>query len=150
MREVITPLNQLLQLYVAAGAAGPAKDIKSFIDVLKPHGDREVAAFVEEARSLLRQAVEKPKGRAKSPAKRPAGLTIEEHAGALRVSGTDRNAFDAALDRLKADKSLKVDELIQIAGRYTGTTMAHKTKAAAYKDIAQAFIRNARFENKLG
>ena len=77
-----------------------------------------------------------------------APKTAGEHVSALNATGTNRAAFDKALDNLKASK-LSTAEIGQVANRYADTVTKYKSKADAHKDISRAYIRNARFQNKI-
>jgi len=146
-------LGHLEVLYIAAGAKGPAKDLKSLCDVLAPHDHRTVGEFVDDAVIRINRPPEKSKGRKKTTTT-PKRATLNEvaisaHADALRNAGTNPHAFDAAFQDLKIDKVLKLADVAEIARRYSESSANFRTIAAAHKSISQAFIRQARFENKL-
>jgi hypothetical protein len=144
-------LGQIRELYVAAGASGPAKDLKTLSDALTVHSENSVEAFVAETRRRLSEPPRKSKGRKKAGAA-AAPLNegaITSYVAQLNNAGTDRRAFDAVFERLTADKLLRVGELTEIAHRYSGGAAAFKSAAAARSDIAKAFVRQARFANKL-
>ena len=71
-----------------------------------------------------------------------------EHLAALNANSNNRAAFDKAHDDLKASK-LSTAEIGNVANRYADTVTRYKSKADAHKDISRAYIRNARFANKL-
>jgi hypothetical protein len=149
--ELRLVLGHLQQLYVSAGANGPAKDLKTFSDALQAHAGKPVDLFVAEVRARLGQAEAKPKARKKAAAESAPRNedAIGDHVAQLRGAGTDRPMFDQALDRLKADKSLKLPELAEIARQYSDSVTRYKSISAAQNDISKAFVRQARFENKL-
>jgi hypothetical protein len=145
-------LDQLQQLYVSAGANGPAKDFKTFNDVLGPHAASPVDVFVKDLKDRLGRATEKSKGRRKAESGKSASENeeaIRHHVANLRHAGTDRSAFDQAFDLLKSDKSLKLPDLAEIARQYSESVTKYKSIRAAHDDVAKAFVRQARFENKL-
>ncbi len=150
--ELLAVLDRVEQLCIAAGAKAPAKDLRTFSDVLKPHADKSVASFCADTRDRLNQSFEKAQGRKNRTAagkNAPANEAISHHVAALRSAGTERHAFDAAFERLKADKSLRSSAVAEIARQYALTVTKYKSIAAAHTDIEKAFVRQARFENKL-
>jgi hypothetical protein len=146
-------LDHLQQLYLAAGAKTPANDLKVLGDALRPHADVPVSQFVSAVRAgLAKQTATKANGRIKGSSSRksapPDSAVIATRLGRLRASGTDKIAFEDALSSLKAG-SLTLAELAEIARQYADTVTKYKSKAAALDDISKAFVRQARFENKL-
>jgi len=100
----------------------------------------------------LSQAAPKPakRGKAASGASTASDENaIERHLGELREAGTDQNAFDVAFKKLKASNRSSCRNLAEIAHQFSLSVTAYKSKAAAYSDIEKAFVRQARFENKL-
>lgn len=145
-------LSHLERVYMAGGAKGPAKDLQIISDVLRPHADTQLSRFVADLSARLISAKEKPKGRKKSAAPVKAALdesVIASYVALLREAGTLQTRFDQALQRLKADSSLNLSSLTEIAHRYSNSVSKYRSLSAAHKDISQAFIRRARFENKL-
>ena len=147
-------LDQLQQLYIAAGAKAPANDLKTFSDVLRLHANVAVDQFVLSVKQELVKATSaKPSGRKKAPAAAkkasPDTAAINEYVNQLRATGTDRLAFDQALANLKAAKTQSAAEVAEIARQYADTVTKYKSKAVAHSDISKAFVRQARFENKL-
>jgi hypothetical protein len=73
--------------------------------------------------------------------------SVEDHVNALKAAGQDRDKFQAAYN--DASK-LKHADLAKVAsGYHLGPEKMYKTKGHALKSLEAAFIRNARFENKL-
>jgi hypothetical protein len=145
-------LSHLQNLYVAGGAKGPAKDLQIISDVLRPHADDQLGRFITDLSDRLIRAKEKPKGRKKSAAPAKAAINesvIASYVALLREAGTLQTRFDQALQQLKADTSLDLSNLTEIAHRYSNSVSKYRSLNAAHKDISQAFIRRARFENKL-
>jgi hypothetical protein len=145
-------LDGLQQFSVAAGAKTAAQDFKVFADMLEPFGSQGVSAFCGEMKAKLQAAAEKPKAK-KKPSARPKAAaseaTTRQYIAELQQAGTDRPSFEAVFGRLAADKSLKSADVGGIARAYANSVTKYKSAAAARDDIEKAFVRNARFENKL-
>ena len=147
-------LRSMLAFCEAAGAKPAAKDIKALSDSLEAHAAESLNVFCAQADAWL--AAPKPKGRGKGGAKSGAAkkslneAAIASYLESLRAAGTDRTAFEAALAKLKADKSLKSAEVAEVARRYANTVTKYKSMAAAHADIASAFTQQARFAHKVG
>jgi hypothetical protein len=142
-------LRSMLEFCEAAGAKLAAKDLRALSDALEAHAAESLNVFCAQADAWL--AAPKPKGRGKGAAKKsPDEAAITSYVAHLRDAGTDRTAFEAALARLKADKSLKAAEVAEIARRYANTVTKYKSMAAAHADIASAFTQQARFAHKVG
>lgn len=145
-------LSHLQQVYVAGGAKGPAKDLQIISDVLRAHADDDLSTFLTDLGARLTRAPEKPKGRNKSTVSAKAVLNegvIASYVALLRDAGTLQPRFDSAFQQLKSDTSLNLSNLTEIAHRYSNSVSKYRSLGAAHKDISQAFIRRARFENKL-
>ena len=151
--ELCAILKRIHQLCVSAGAKSPAKDLKTFSEILIPHADKSVNAFCRDVTSRLNKAAEKPNTRKKASVASksivPNEDAVRRHVGQLRDAGVDRRAFETAISKLKADKSVKSLDVAEIARQYSDTITKYKSIAAAQADIEKAFVRQARFENKL-
>jgi hypothetical protein len=151
--ELRTALDRLRQFSVAAGAKNAATDLKAFSDMLAPYAESSVSALSAEISARLRASANKPKKHKKTAANKQAGAsneaTIARYIAELRSVGTDRPAFEVAFERLKADRSLKAADVGEIARQYATSVTKYKSIAAAHADISKAFVRQARFENKL-
>jgi hypothetical protein len=149
--ELTVILDRVRQLYFSAGAKGPAKEFSTLAEALRPHADKSVDIFVATIERSLSQTKAKPKGRTKASApNKPLNEdAIRRHVSQLRQAGTERVAFDRALDELKADKALKLADFAAIARQYSDSVTKYKSTASALQDISKAFIRQSRFENKL-
>jgi hypothetical protein len=145
-------LDGLQQFSVAAGAKTAAQDFKAFSEMLEPFGSQGVSAFCAEMKAKFQAAAEKPKTR-KKPSAKPKAVaseaTIQHYIVELQKAGTDRSAFEGVFGRLVADKSLKSADVSEIARAYANSVTKYKSAVAARDDIEKAFVRNARFENKL-
>jgi hypothetical protein len=150
--ELLTVLGNVQHLCTAAGAKTAVKDLQAFSDMLKPYSQMPVDKACAEIKQSLAQAAERPAKSTKKSAKVSASVNqdlIQQHLGELRAAGTDQNAFDLAFKKLKASKSLKSPDVAEIARQFSLSVTAYKSKPAAYSDIEKAFVREARFENKL-
>jgi hypothetical protein len=152
--ELRTILSHLQQIYVASGAKGPAKDLQVIADVLRSHAEADLSSFIMDLSERLSRGKEKPKARQKAASSGKAASQPDEgqiifHVARLQEAGTLQSRFEDAFERLKADRSLKLAELSEIARRYSNSVTKYRSLGAAHKDISQAFIRRARFENKL-
>jgi hypothetical protein len=150
--ELRAVLGKIQQLCASAGGKTAAKELQSFCDILKPYSDMQVANACADIRRHLSQAAARPARRAKAPGKSttaPNEDSVQRHLTELRDAGTDQQAFDLAFKKLKVSKSVKSADLSEIARQFSLSVTAYKSKAAAYSDIEKAFVRQARFENKL-
>jgi hypothetical protein len=142
-------LRSMLEFCEAAGAKTAAKDIRALSDSLEAHAAESLNVFCAQADAWL--VAPKPKARSKGAAKKSLNeAAIASYVESLRDVGTDRAAFEAALAKLNADKSMKSAEVAEIARRYANTVTKYKSMAAAHADIANAFTQQARFAHKVG
>jgi hypothetical protein len=152
--ELSSMLDRLRDLYSAAGADGPAKDLKTLSEVLQPHAHREVGAFVRDVNVRLSQAGGMKRPKKGSVPSKTVSLNcerIEHHVSHLRNAGVDQADFSAAFENVKADKSLRLADMAEIARLYSDSDVkvTYRSAAAAQKDISAAFVRRARFLNKI-
>ena len=150
--ELLPILGNVQRLCTAAGAKTAAKDLQTFSDMLKSYSDTQVDKACAVIKHSLSQAAAKPARRTSTAGRSstsPDQNAIQRHLTELREAGTDQNAFDLAFKKLKASKSVKLPDLAEIARQFSLSVTAYKSKAAAYSDIEKAFVRQARFENKL-
>jgi len=150
--EVRAILGNIQRLCAAAGAKTAVKDLQAFSDVLKPYSDMQVDNACAEIKRCMSKAAERPAKRVKTPARSSTSLDqdlIQQHLAELREAGTDQEEFELAFNKLKASKSLKSPDVAEIARQFSLSVTAYKSKAAAYSDIEKAFVRQARFDNKL-
>ncbi len=152
VNELGAILSCVQQLCTSAGAKTAAKDLQTFSDMLKSYSDLRVDKACAEINYRLSQSLVKPARRAKASSRTTAALNenaVQRHLAELRDAGTDQQAFDLALQKLKASKSIKLPELAEIARQFSLSVTAYRSKTAAHADIERAFIQQARFENKL-
>ncbi len=150
--ELRAVLGKIQQLCASAGAKTAAKELQSFSDILKPYSDMQVAKACADIKHHLSQPAVKPAKRGKAAGQSGAAPdqdAIQRHLTELRDAGKDQQAFDLTFKKLKASKSVKLADLAEIARQFSLSVTAYKSKAAAYSDIEKAFVRQARFENKL-
>lgn len=146
-------LGGLQRFSLAAGAKTAAQDINLLSDMLGPYSERNLAKFCAEMKAKLRVAAEKPKSGKKPASSKSRAATndaaIRGYLDDLRAAGIDRASFDAVFQRLASDQSLKAADMGEIARQFANSVTKYKSMAAAQADISKAFVRNARFENKL-
>jgi len=150
--EFRTVLGNIQQLCASAGAKTAAKELQIFSDLLKPYSDMQLTKACADIKHHLSQATAKPAKRGKAAGQSstiPDQDAIQRHLTELRDGGTDQQTFDLAFKKLKASKSVKLPDLAEIARQFSLSVTAYKSKPAAYSDIEKAFVRQARFENKL-
>jgi hypothetical protein len=141
-------LDRVRELCASAGGKAAAKDLSALNDVLAPHAERSVDEFVATTQRQLSEALAKPKGRGKGSGV-PNAAAVASHVAELRRAGADRLAFDRAMDVARANKGLKAAGWAEVARQYASSVTKYKSVAAAQEDIVGAFVRQARFENKL-
>jgi hypothetical protein len=150
--ELRTILANIQQLCASAGAKTAAKDLQAFSDMLKSYSDAQVDKACADIKDHLSRAAAKPAKRGKAAGQSsttPDENAIKQHLNELQSAGTDQAAFELAFKKLKASKSVKLPDLSEIAHQFSLSVTVYKSKVAAYSDIEKAFVRQARFENKL-
>lgn len=149
--QLRTILDGLRDFSVAAGAKTAAADLKVFSDMLEPFSARNVSAVCEEIKAKLAAGGATPRTMKKraTPKVNLSEAKIQQYVGEFQRAGTDRVSFEDVLRRLAVDKSLKAADVSEVARQYTSGATKYKSIAAAREDIEKAFVRNARFENKL-
>jgi hypothetical protein len=79
----------------------------------------------------------------------PADPTLVSlHAKALKAAGRSRTAFETALDNLRADEHLRVNDIIEIALVYRGGGVRPRSKAQAMETITKRFVEIVRDAKK--
>lgn len=153
--ELRRALDDIAHLCLAAGAKGAAKDIKLITEALGSIAHSDAVTVLSTIRTRIAEGRTKPRaGRngAKRAAPKIAALNddaVAHHLTSLRNAGTNRQLFDMTFQALTADKSLTAADTAEIARRYSDTVTKYKSVKAAHADISKAFVRQARFENKL-
>jgi hypothetical protein len=153
VRDLLTVLSELRELYAATGATAAEKSIAKVTELLAPHDGKPVETFMANVRAAAESARAKLAAKsAVKPAPAPAAadeLLIDHYVQRLAEAGTDQGAFDEIFAALTADASVKLKEADAIARKFTRHQSPFKTKKAALTAIKQAFVERARFENKL-
>lgn len=149
--ELQTILSNIYELFASAGAKTAAKELQIFCNALEPYADVPLAKACADIKHHLVQPATKTarRGKTTGTSGAPDENVILRHITELRAAGTDAQAFSLAFKTLKASKAVKSAELSEIARQFSLGAIRYKTKAAAYADIERAFVRQARFENKL-
>jgi hypothetical protein len=148
--ELRTILGNIQRLCASAGAKTAAKDLQAFSDMLKPYSDAQIEKACADIKDHLSRATAKPARRGKAAGNASGHENVvEQHLNELRSAGTNQTVFDLAFKKLKASKSVKLADLSEIARQFSLSVTTYKSKAAAHSDIEKAFVRQARFENKL-
>lgn len=150
IKELERVLERLERMYAAAGASGPAKDLKSVMRILEGHGEKSVEDFVAETRALLDSAA------GDDGDKRVSGDLVDEHARRLLAAATDQPQFEAALAALDQDGRIGKLEWFAIANRYlnepTNGTHVYRFKSVkeARSAIRDAFVERFEAGSKQG
>lgn len=79
------------------------------------------------------------------------GSSADSHLANLMGAGTDRGKFEAAHTAMAGDKSMKVKDLMAVAGKFRGGTIygGTPTRDKVLHDINTQFTAHARFQNKI-
>ena len=143
-------LTRLEQLYSAAGAGAPAKDVRAVARLLEGNEDKTMDEFIAETKALLNDP---PRAKTKMSADQNC---VAIHARRLLDAGTDQSAFQTALESLDADKGLGKTDWYAIANHYrnapAGGTHVYKFNSvkAARAAIRDVFIERFEAESKRG
>jgi hypothetical protein len=152
--ELKRVLVRLKEVFSAAGMAAPANDLHSVARLLDGSEGKTVEEFISETKALL----EKPTGRPRVAGVSPTAdeRLVADHSSRLLSAGTDRAAFQAALDALDADRSLGPAEWYAVANRFrnepTAATHVYRFKSmkAAREAIWDTFIERFEAQSKRG
>jgi hypothetical protein len=153
--ELRRALDDIAQLCSAAGAKGAAKDLKLVSDALKLKVDSDASTVLSTIRKTIAEGLTKPRAGRKAVSRATPKTAarnndaIERHLASLRTAGTNRQLFDMTFEALTSDKALTAADTGEIARRYSDSVTKYKSVKAAHADISRAFVRQARFENKL-
>jgi hypothetical protein len=136
LREVLQEAEGIL---AAAGAKGPRKEFRAFLELFKGQDDRPVADFLAELREHLtgRQSpsVSQPRG--------PDEEVVLHYVQRLRSAGTVKSVFDRVYADLSDDSRVSKEEADAIAHQYTGGRDKWPKKAEALTAIADWFAHGA-------
>lgn len=118
-------------------------DLNRFNTCLAQFDDLTVAQFCKACEQLTPKASPSPKATATNEGIVTAYLSkFQEAIG-------DRTKFDAVMAQLKADKSVRIGELSDIAQRYVGGTSKYSRKPDAYKEISLRFDAHLKAARRL-
>jgi hypothetical protein len=151
IEEFKAVLKRLEQLYLAAGATGPAKDLQSITRLLEGHEGKSLDEFIAETIAVLAGPSEPEKKIDVNDQQR-----VAVHAQRLLDAGTNESAFQAALEALDQDRGLRKVDWIAIANKYrnapTGATYSYKFDSIkdARASISDVFTERFESESKRG
>lgn len=134
-------LSAIEQAVGGAASKAPRSQILKTIAFLDEHSDQSVEELVAKFEAA------KPPPKVKAPAKARATKPklpvqmqiVEEYVSHLTLAERALDAFNALMDKLKADKSVRLDELKLIASTYSGDRTSLKSKVTALGVIQRAF-----------
>jgi hypothetical protein len=149
LAQVRKELDGLRDIFEAAGAKAIAKDFQAVSAFLRSFDKVPLSEFIAHGEAAFQKQPKSGRAKPSSSIRQPQLAFIEAHLERLREAGTNRGAFDQALLQIKSDKKLKLAEHAEVARRYANTVTKYKSASSAHRDIQDAFIRQARFENKL-
>lgn len=120
--------------------------LAALVEVLSKYDDLNVREFC--SRVHLKSA---PKKKAKTA--KPKSFNQDavcRHLGELKLTRQDNRAFEAAIERVKADRQMRVDEVRELARRFLGQGESYKTKAAAIAAMLDRQIADVRASQRRG
>ncbi|RYG64725.1 hypothetical protein EON80_18700 [bacterium] len=134
-------LSAIEQAIGGAASKAPRSQILKTIVFLDEHLDKSVEELVAKFEA------DKPPPKTKAPAKTrtakpklPTQMQIvDEYVSHLKLAESALDAFNALMVKLKADKSVRLDELKVIASSYSGDRTSLKSKVTALGVIQRAF-----------
>jgi hypothetical protein len=144
VKELQGVLERLEGMYAAAGASGPAKDLRSVVRILDGYGEKSIEEFVAETRALL-SAGQRHGGSAP-----PQPDIVEQHVHRLLSAAADLGTFEKALAAVDQDGAVTKTDWFAIANAFlnrpSGGTHTYKFKSLkeARSAIYDAFVE--RFE----
>ena len=136
LREVLEEAEGIL---VAAGAKGPSKDFRTFLELFKGHDDRPVAEFLAELRGRLSGPQRPPEVQPTGPDEEVVAYYVQQ----LHGAGTAQHVFDRVYADLLNDRRVGKAEADAIAHRYTGGRDKWPKKNEALRAIENWFTQGA-------
>lgn len=122
-------------------------DIGAVIQLLAAQGDITIQEFCEHVvNALSKKAGSSKTAKAAKPINE---VGVERYLGELNAALDDNAAFEAIVKRAEKDKSIKLDEALQIALKFTGSNPSKKTKAAAWKAVLDRQIADRRSAQRI-
>jgi hypothetical protein len=132
LREVLAEAEGIL---TAAGAKGPSKEFRAFLDLLGGRDDQPVAEFLAELRGRLNGSQPASATEANGTDERVVAYYVER----LKVADTARHQFDMVYADLSGDRRVGKAEADAIAHRYTGGRDKWPKKSEALEAIKNWF-----------
>jgi hypothetical protein len=136
LREVLEEAEGIL---AAAGANGPRKEFRTFLELFKGHDDRSVADFLAE----LREHLNSPQPLTESQPRRLDEKIVLHYVQRLRNAGAVKSVFDGVYADLSDDTRVRKEEADAIAHQYTGGRHKWPKKAEALTAITDWFAHSA-------
>jgi hypothetical protein len=138
LRATLIALEQAIG---GAATKAPRSQILKTIAFLDAHSEKSIEKLVAEYEAA------KPPPKVKAPAKArttkaklPVQMqVVEEYVSHLRLAESALEAFDALMAKIKADKSVRLEELKLIDSDYSGDRTSLKSKVTALGVIQRAF-----------
>lgn len=130
--EIRGILEEVAQVYAAAGAKAPASDMETLADALKNADESDFDRFI----ANLEENFTNP---------------ADRHMAALNAAGLNDARFEIAFAKLNADKTLKLADLDKIGSTFTKSphfAKLYKTRAAKLKQIRHVFQEMKDFESR--
>jgi hypothetical protein len=135
VKELRAVLEDAEGILTAAGARGPSKDFRTFLELLQGRDDQPVAEFLAELRERLsgRQVAAHPQP------KEPDEDVVAYYVRHLHEAGTAKHVFDGVFSDLSSDRRVGKDEADAIAHAYTGGRDRWPKKSEALRAIEDWF-----------
>jgi hypothetical protein len=151
IRDLQNVFAKLQTLLISANGKKAADDIAALIHILDGCDHASVRQFTEQAKSWIANS-SKTKLRPLKENKRKTGSgegvrmeLVRNYAGALSQASEDNPAFDRTVSEMQADKTVRAQEMREIAKAYLGYEIAKKKgRADALKAIVERQALNAR------
>lgn len=105
VEKLVPAISSLGEILVFAGKAGAQNSIKTLEAFVKEHANMSIDSFLSRLSQVYGQ---------------PPTQSVDDHVNDLRSTIKDKKKFAQAMSFLKADKTIKVAELRQIATEITG------------------------------
>jgi len=103
-------------------------DLAALVDALRPLDELSLNELCAKIAKIKPPKAKRPEG--------PDALLVSRYVEELTNAQTDTNAFKDVLDRVKADRRVKVQEATLLARQFLGATTSYKSKPLALKAIA--------------
>ena len=136
LREVLEEAEGIL---TAAGAKGPSKDFRTFLELFKGHDDRPITEFLAELRERLSDRPRPPDVQPNGPDEGVVAHYVQQ----LHEAGIAQHLFDRLFTELSNDRRVGKAEADAIAHRYTGGRDQWPKKSEALNAIEQWFTHAA-------